>query len=134
MFPLQSPEMGIAVFCICVGAAWMNCSPHKHEDARPAVAAEMMKRLASAIKRFHNDCGVWPTGENMLEQLHRAPDVHGWDGPYVKSETALYDSWGTMFLLQSSGDAYHLVSAGNDTIFNTRDDIRLRIGGAQNDN
>jgi len=63
--------------------------------AKTAVAQQKVSVLESKVVEFQADCGRFPTNQEGLRALLRAPaDVRdNWKGPYVK-EKDIIDPWG----------------------------------------
>lgn len=74
-------------------------------------------QLGLAVDLFHLDVGRPPSSEETLIALVKRPqNIVNWNGPYLKSETALLDPWGTLYLYRSPGEhgPYDLYTLGRD--------------------
>jgi general secretion pathway protein G len=72
--------------------------------AKVAVAQQKVAVLETKVLEFQTDCGRFPTAQEGLRALLRAPtDVaNQWKGPYVK-EKDIMDPWGREMLYQYPG-------------------------------
>lgn len=67
------------------------------------VAKAQISALEQALDQFRLDVGRYPTSEEGLESLNRAPaDLEGWSGPYLKKGIPP-DPWGRAYLYQQPG-------------------------------
>lgn len=84
--------------------------------SRTQTAKVQIQNVVSALELYRLDVGHYPTGEEGLEALIKAPDgADGWNGPYLPKETAIRDPWGQIYLYRSPGqhgevDVYSLGS------------------------
>jgi general secretion pathway protein G len=68
------------------------------------VAAAQIDALEKALEQFRLDVDRFPTTEEGLAALQKAPaDAPGWLGPYLKKAVP-NDPWGRPFVYQSPGD------------------------------
>ena len=80
-------------------------------------AAIQIERLDGILELYQFDTGRVPTTQEGLLALLSAPDgVSGWNGPYLKKESALSDPWGAPYRYSAPGKhgAYDLYSLGAD--------------------
>lgn len=72
--------------------------------ARQAVAQENIRVLETKVLEFQTDCGRFPTNQEGLRALVRAPaDVQDkWQGPYVKDKDII-DPWGEEYIFRYPG-------------------------------
>lgn len=85
--------------------------------AKGDAAQAQISTLVSAIDLFYIDMGRYPTKEEGLEALLKAPgDDPRWRGPYLRKSQALVDPWGQRFNYRLPGQhgAYDLYSNGSD--------------------
>lgn len=85
--------------------------------ARSDAAAVQVKRLGGILDLYRLDLGAYPSTEDGLEALVRAPaGSPRWNGPYLQQADALTDPWGRPYLYRSPGEhgAYDLYSLGAD--------------------
>ncbi len=108
-------------------------------DVRTAQA--QVGNLASALKMYAADMKIFPSTEEGLELLVKAPDdealARNWDGPYIEGGKLPVDPWGGAFQYEygaadaeSSGtttnDFPRIFSMGPDRQPGTGDDIGNR--------
>ncbi|RMI25805.1 MAG: type II secretion system protein GspG [Calditrichaeota bacterium] len=102
------------------------------EQAREAAArADIEANIATALEMYYLDNGRYPTTEQGLAALIKAPDVPplpvSWRGPYLKKSTALKDPWGQPYVYVCPGEhnpeSYDLYSTGPDRQEGGGDDI-----------
>jgi general secretion pathway protein G len=84
----------------------------KHDTARL-----QMNELTLALDLFQLDVGRYPTSQEGLRALlEQPPAAERWNGPYVKSETAITDPWDHEFRYTQRAEppGYGLESYGAD--------------------
>jgi len=96
------------------------------EEARVAVAkADIDLNIATGLKLFELDNGVFPTTEEGLDALLKVPgSAKNWKGPYIEKKPL--DPWGNSYHYKSPGTNridYDLYSAGRDDIEGNEDDV-----------
>lgn len=73
-------------------------------DSKVKTAQIQMENIVSALDLFYLDAGRYPTTEEGLSALVRAPaGLAGWNGPYLKSTATPRDPWGHDYLYQAPG-------------------------------
>ena len=80
------------------------------------VARAQINALEQALDQFRLDVGRYPSSEEGLDALNRAPaNLDGWSGPYLKKGIPL-DPWGKPYLYQQPGtnSEMDLYSYGKD--------------------
>ncbi len=80
-------------------------------------ATAQIRNVESAIELFYLDNGQYPTNEQDLEALLKAPDgQNSWNGPYLRRDSGIVDPWGRRFIYQFPGknSTYDLSSLGRD--------------------
>lgn len=81
-------------------------------------AAVQAKNVAAALNLFRLDAGRYPTAQEGLAALIKAPgSVPVWNGPYLPDQGAITDPWGKPYLMRVPGehgeiDVYSLGSDG----------------------
>ncbi len=96
------------------------------EKAKAATAkADIRANIATALKMYEIDMGVFPTTEDGLAVLQKPPaDASSWSGPYI--ERVPIDPWGRPYQYKSPGtknsNGYDLFSLGHDGV-ESGDDI-----------
>ena len=86
--------------------------------ARQRVAQSNIAALEAKVVEFQIDCSRFPTAQEGLRALVRAPaDVaSSWKGPYVKEKDIL-DPWGVEYVYRSPGrhnQDFDIVTYGRD--------------------
>lgn len=88
--------------------------------------------LESALKMYSLDMRSFPSTEEGLDALMKAPDdedkAKKWDGPYLDADSIPADSWGNAFVYSyppenGERDFPNISSMGPDGQANTDDDI-----------
>lgn len=73
-------------------------------SSRSKTAAIQVKNIAASLELFRLDAGRYPTEQEGLGALIKAPaGAAAWNGPYLAQATALNDPW---------GQPYHYVLPG----------------------
>lgn len=68
-------------------------------------AAVQAKNIATSLELFRLDAGRYPTAEEGLGALMKAPpSVPVWNGPYLPQESALVDPWGNPYRFKVPGE------------------------------
>ncbi|MCX5711823.1 MAG: type II secretion system major pseudopilin GspG, partial [Candidatus Omnitrophica bacterium] len=98
----------------------------RSEEARKGVAkADIDLNIATALKLYEIDNGVFPTTEEGLDALLTAPgSAKNWKGPYIEKKPL--DPWGNAYSYKSPGTHrvdYDLFSKGRDAVEGTADDV-----------
>ena len=85
--------------------------------AKTDQATAQIRNVESAIELFYLDTGRYPTSEQNLAALLKAPDgVVNWNGPYLRRDSGVVDPWGRQFIYVFPGKnaVYDLSSLGRD--------------------
>jgi general secretion pathway protein G len=85
--------------------------------SRVKAAKAQIEMLSTALDAFKLDTRRYPTTEEGLEALVKAPpDTEGWDGPYLKKEEIPKDPWGRPYVYRCPGEHgdYDIISYGDD--------------------
>jgi general secretion pathway protein G len=98
----------------------------RSEEARKGVAkADIDLNIATALKLYELDNGVFPTSDEGLDALLSAPSsAKNWKGPYLEKKPI--DPWGNSYHYKSPGTHrtdYDLYSIGRDGVEGTQDDV-----------
>jgi len=98
----------------------------RSEQARSAVAkTDIDLNIATGLKLYELDNGVFPTTEEGLEALLTAPSsAKNWKGPYLEKKPI--DPWGNTYHYKSPGTHkadYDLFSTGRDGVEGNTDDV-----------
>jgi general secretion pathway protein G len=88
-------------------------------SAKHKVAIQAVERLAGVLDLYKLDVGEYPTTEQGLEALVKAPSgVRNWNGPYLKGEGVPNDPWGRPYHYrrpsERPGHDYDLYTLGAD--------------------
>ncbi len=102
----------------------------RSEQARETAAATDIAVMETALDAFEIDLGRYPTSDEGLEALVKAPgnvQQDQWRGPYIKRSSVPTDPWGTPYLYEQPGNqntaGFDLSSAGPDQQHGSEDDI-----------
>jgi len=95
------------------------------EQARiTAARADIKSNIATALKLYELDNGVFPSSEEGLEALRKAPpSTPNWHGPYLEDQPL--DPWGRPYQYRFPGthnNDYDLYSLGRDGV-ESEDDV-----------
>ncbi len=85
--------------------------------AKTEAAQIQLDKVGTALDFYRLQVGRYPTEEEGLIALIERPDgVANWGGPYLKSEEAITDPWGRVFVYRYPGQngEYDLFSRGAD--------------------
>jgi general secretion pathway protein G len=85
--------------------------------AKSDTAKLQVEEFASALDLYRLEVGRYPTTEEGLEALVKAPGgVTGWNGPYLKKKDVPKDPWGNAFHYTAPGQhgPFDLFSLGAD--------------------
>jgi len=88
---------------------------HYLESAKVRAAKTEISNLSAGLDMFKFDVGRYPTTEEGLNALIKAPPgVEDWNGPYIKKMNGLNDPWGRPYIYKSPGEHgdYDLYSYG----------------------
>ena len=119
----------IMLVVIIIGALAAMVMPRltgRSEQARAAAAkADVTSNIATALKLYEMDSGVFPTTQEGLGALLSAPGgASNWNGPYVERKPL--DPWGREYKYRSPGEHrtadYDLYSLGKDGV-ESADDV-----------
>jgi len=86
-------------------------------SAKVIATKAQMKNISNALELYYVDSGVYPSGELGLDALIKRPaQIENWNGPYLKKEQAIKDSWGNKieYLLGTEVVSFKLKSLGRD--------------------
>jgi general secretion pathway protein G len=75
------------------------------ETARVSTAKTELSSISSGLELFKFDVGRYPTTQEGLEALLKAPPgVDDWHGPYLKKQTGMADPWRHPYHYKSPGE------------------------------
>ena len=115
-FTLVEMLVVLAIISMVVGLVGPRVL-HYLSESKGKTAQIQMENIASALDLYYLDVGRYPTTEEGLDALVRAPaSASAWNGPYLKSATAPRDPWGHNFVYRSPGrnGPYEIGSLGPD--------------------
>ncbi len=74
-------------------------------SSKTQTAAVQAKNVAASLELFRLDAGRYPTPQEGLNALVKAPaGVAIWNGPYLPQAAALNDPWGNPYRFKTPGD------------------------------
>lgn len=97
----------------------------ERQDDPIARAEREVQVLTTALERFREDIGRYPTAEEGLEALVQDPGEEGWTRHYVNLIQP--DPWRTPYRYSITENGPEVRSAGPDRTFDTDEDIYERI-------
>jgi general secretion pathway protein G len=72
--------------------------------SRTQTAKVQIQNVVAALELYRLDVGRYPTPAEGLNALVAAPQTaQGWNGPYLKKQSALVDPWGHAYLYRDPG-------------------------------
>ena len=97
-------------------------------SSRTQVAKVQIENISAALDHFQLDNGRYPTQEEGLDALVKAPaDAAAWNGPYLRRPSALIDPWRRKYLYRIPGrhnDEIDVWSYGSDGVEGGAGDAR----------
>jgi general secretion pathway protein G len=73
-------------------------------SSRTSTAKVQIQNIVAALELYKLDVGHYPTQAEGLNALVTAPQSEpGWNGPYLKRETAIKDPWGELYIYKNPG-------------------------------
>jgi general secretion pathway protein G len=73
-------------------------------SSKTQTARVQIQNIVAALELYKLDVGHYPTQAEGLNALVVAPQSEaGWNGPYLKRETAIKDPWGEPYLYKNPG-------------------------------
>jgi len=73
--------------------------------SRTQTAKVQIQNVVAALELYRLDVGRYPTPQEGLKGLVAAPPTaNGWNGPYLKKDSALVDPWGDPYLYKVPGE------------------------------
>lgn len=86
-------------------------------SSKTQAAQVQARNIAAALNLFRLDAGRYPTTEEGLQVLVKAPpSVPLWNGPYLPDQSALNDPWGRPYQIRVPGQhgEIDVMSLGSD--------------------
>lgn len=120
--------VGICLLAACIAVAVLDSADEQYVctdlNDRPISRNQV---LGMAIDTFRLDTGRYPEVLSELNTKPTSQDADKWNGPYLKDEKDLLDSWGRPFRYEAPGHMnktyYDLWSLGPDGLEGTDDGI-----------
>lgn len=78
----------------------------KYLDSSKSKTAQVQaKNVVAALNLFKLDASRYPTEQEGLEALVKAPqNLPSWNGPYLPEQSAIADPWGRPYLMRIPGE------------------------------
>lgn len=115
-FTLLELLIALLIVGLLVGVVAQNLFGNVSKAERTA-AKQQIDAFAKAIDTYRLDMGKFPTNEQGLAALSKAPAGETrWKGPYIKREAPM-DPWGNPYVYKVPGDnnqPYEIRSLGRD--------------------
>lgn len=107
----------ITLIGIVMGLVGLNVTKRLDEGKQNTTIIQM-KQLGNALDDFRRVCGFYPTTEQGLDALVKAPagrECKGYDPEgFLKTKKVPMDAWNHDFIYSSDGNKYVIKSLGND--------------------
>jgi len=72
--------------------------------SKTQTARVQVQNITAALELYRLDVGRYPTQAEGLNALVVAPSsAPGWNGPYLRKDSAIHDPWGEMYLYKFPG-------------------------------
>jgi serine/threonine protein kinase len=97
------------------------------EESKLSYARVQAEAVKSATREYIRDVGSFPEEAKDLRVRTEGPNRDKWRGPYSSIEGIENDPWGKQFKIVASKESQnpiHVISAGPDGEFDTKDDIK----------
>jgi len=73
-------------------------------QSKTQAARVQIQNIVAALELYKLDVGHYPSqGEGLTALVTAPPSEPGWNGPYLKRESALKDPWGEMYIYKIPG-------------------------------
>ncbi len=123
-FTLVELLLVVIIISVLVAMVIPRLSGRSEEARRSVAQADVEVNIATALKLYEMDNGVFPTTEEGLDALLSQPaSAKNWKGPYLEKKPR--DPWGNPYQYKSPGTHrvdYDLYSLGRDGV-ESDDDI-----------
>ncbi len=86
-------------------------------QGKTQTARVQIQNVVAALELYKLDVGHYPTQAEGLNALVAAPPSEpGWNGPYLRKESALKDPWGEIYIYKIPGQhgEFDVYSLGSD--------------------
>jgi general secretion pathway protein G len=75
------------------------------DRSRASTAKTEVANISSALELYKLDVGRYPTTQEGLTALQKAPPgIDNWNGPYIKKQAGLTDPWGHPYHYRFPGE------------------------------
>jgi general secretion pathway protein G len=130
-FTLVELMLVVIIIGILVAMVVPRIAGRSEQARRAAAQADIDANLAIALDLYELDNGNYPTTEQGLDALIKAPTSapvpENWNGPYLKKRKVPLDPWGRPYKYASPGvhntEDYDLFSLGADGVEGGGDDV-----------
>lgn len=115
-FTLIEVLVVIAIIGLLAGLVGPQVVKHFGE-AKSKSARLQVEQLSAALDLYRLDIGRYPSTNEGLEALIRAPtDARSWNGPYLRKKKIPVDPWSNPYHYQAPGEhgSFDLYSLGAD--------------------
>lgn len=123
-FTLLELLIALLIVGLLVGVVAQNLFGNVSKAERTA-AKQQIDAFSKALDTYRLDMGSFPTTEQGLAALSKAPSGSTrWKGPYLKKEAPV-DPWGNPYQYKapgSNGQPYEIRSLGRDGVQGGKDD------------
>ena len=73
-------------------------------SSRTQTARVQIQNIVAALELYKLDVGHYPSQAEGLNALVTAPsNAVGWNGPYLRRESAIHDPWGEVYIYKNPG-------------------------------
>jgi general secretion pathway protein G len=74
-------------------------------SSRTQTAKVQIQNVVTGLELYRLDVGSYPTQDQGLKALVTAPaEAVGWNGPYLRKQSAINDPWGTPYIYKAPGE------------------------------
>ena len=103
---LGAAALGVAALCIAI--------PAEARTEYVTTAKVHLRSLAGMLEKYRATCGGYPTTEQGLDALTRAPCKKVNARPLLADERVPLDPWGHHYLYSSDGKTFEITCFGRD--------------------
>jgi general secretion pathway protein G len=118
-FTLIEMMIVIAIIGLIMGLVGLQVTK-KLDESRVSTTKIQIKQLGTVLDDFRRVCGFYPTTEQGLDALLKAPsgrECRNYDPEgFLKSKNVPRDAWDGEFMYESDGNKYKLRSLGSDRL------------------
>ena len=128
------PRVLTAVCCLFVFLLCVFCCIFPNavsEPARIQATQAIIAEFTVRLKEYHDNKGRWPIGKTNACMILEQEIIDAEFTPeFLNTSPSAFlsaDSWGTPFLVLVYDDCFIVISAGEDEVYHTSDDIVGRL-------